>query len=375
MLARIWGGEFRFPKRTQFAASFQRDSLQGALRVNRSGIRLPNTSLNILIDTKRKAKTVECMISVKWEKNRYPVRLELPKGWAFFRFLGGEQVLFCGYTPNLAQRLETIKRKAEQDALYAGMSESADTLEFEACPRAIDALIRSKIEVQKNHPQYQNALNPTVDYVYLALDARRFPFVSIQSHTNDDWIYVGPWRSRFSLVDVLDSVSRILKIPFCETRTYPCEKLDKGICNGYCLALEEENRDPQAPDLAKLEALLKEAYLHPENGILNMVTKERDNYFNDLEFAKADLLDDEIENLAGYKDWLNFLYVTKALSFQNAECRVEQGLLTWCKWQGREYEFPLIKTEYRDNELLALNLDAVDEARIIYDYHLKTSKG
>ncbi len=315
------------------------------------------------------------MDKVKWDKNGYGGKDKLPAGWAFFSLLQGGKTLLCGYTPNLSQRVANLKLKSEQEALYAQLVESADTLEFEAYPRALDALLRCKVEIQIRHPQYQNALNPASDYVYLALNARRFPFVSVQSHTNDDWLYLGPWRSRFFLADVIDSVSRILKIPFCETGTFPCEKLDRGICRGYCLALSDDSESGEKPDLDKLDALLKEAFLHPENGILDLVCQQRNAYFDELEFEKADLLDDEIEILANYKDWLTFLYAAKALNFATDEIRVEGGMLTWCRFEGSEHNFPIIKTEYRDNEKLALNLADVDEARIIYDHYTKQFKG
>ncbi|MBW6513996.1 MAG: hypothetical protein K0B87_04490 [Candidatus Syntrophosphaera sp.] len=315
------------------------------------------------------------MISVKWDKNCCRENVEFPQGWAFFAFLKEGQALWCGYTANLARRLDFVRRKAEEDNVYAEMSSQADTLKFSSCERAIDALIRHKIHLQKQHPQYQQALDASSNYVYLALGANRFPFVSVQSHTNDDWTYLGPWRSRFFLVDVMDSLSRILKIPFCEKESFPCEKLDSGRCRGWCLALEEDALEAEIPNLEKLDSLLKEAYLHPNNGILEMLGREKDKYFNSLEFEKADLLNDEYDNLARYRDWLNFLYVTKSLSFETDELAVERGLLRWCRFQSEEYNFPIMDTQYRDNEKLALNLQDLDEARLIYEYHVKHHKG
>lgn len=311
------------------------------------------------------------MISVKWDKNRCAEKIEPLEGWVFFCFMQGGKPLWCGYTPNLAQRLSFIRKKTEDNPLYKQMCEEADTLKYEVHAQAIDALIRYKVYVQKQHPVFQQAINPSADYVYLAFGAHRFPFLSMQSFTNDDWTYLGPWRSRFFLVEVMDSLSRILKIPYCETGTFPCEKLEKEICKGYCLALEESFAKADIPDLAKLEKLLEEAYLHPNNGILEMVTKERDRYFDDLEFIKADLLNDEIDNLKKYRDWLNFLYVSKALAFETETFSVEGGLISSCELDGTRYHFPRVATEYRENERLALNLLDVDEARIVYDYHLK----
>ncbi len=315
------------------------------------------------------------MISVKWDKNRCPANIELPSGWVFFIFRQGEKPLWCGITPNLAQRLQVIRQKAETDPRYAETSQLADTLQVETYPRAIDALIRSKVFLKQNQPAFQQAMQPSRDYAYLAIDGHRFPFASIKEDTNDDWTYVGPWRRRFFLGDLMDSLARILKIPFCETANYPCEKLETGICKGYCLALSEDVAEPEKPDLDKLDALLREAYLRPQNGILELLSQERERYFADLEFAKADLLDDEIDNFSHYRDWLNFFYVTKSLTFTEDDFGVENGLLSWCVYDGIRYQFSTKPVSFRENERLAINLNDTDEARLLYEYHLKHHKG
>jgi excinuclease UvrABC nuclease subunit len=315
------------------------------------------------------------MISVKWDKTHYLESIEPPSGWVFFSFCREKQPLWCGYTPNLAQRLKRLRVQIENDSVFAEMSRQADTLRFEALPSAMDALIRYKVFLMQKHPEYQQALTSGREYVYLSLDAWRFPFIAVQSHTNDDWTYIGPWRNRFLLTDVLDSVARLLRLPSCDTGDYPCEKMDAGVCSGWCLALGKSGRSEQTPSLEKLDSLLKEAFLHPNNGLIELLEQEKNKYFNDLEFEKADLLDGEIENLAAYKDWLNFLYVSKTLAFKTETFSVEKGLLASCVYDGVEYKFPILHTEFRENETLALNLTDTEEARIIYEYHVKHHKG
>jgi len=39
------------------------------------------------------------------------------------------------------------------------------------------------------------------------------------------------------------------------------------------------------------------------------------------------------------------------------------------------YEFANAPVSYRDNELLAINLIDTDEARLLYEYHVKHRKG
>ncbi|MDD4309053.1 MAG: hypothetical protein PHO32_01600 [Candidatus Cloacimonetes bacterium] len=299
---------------------------------------------------------------------------KLPSGWAFFALKGAQEFLYSGCTANLSRKLKFLQDKAEEGGLYKDMWKEAESLSWTSYPQGIDALVKSKVFALENAPLYQHRLMPWANYAYLALSAANYPFITVTEQTNEEWLYVGPFRSRFFLADVIDTFSRILKLPYCETSNYPCEKFDRDICRGWCLSLAPAKESVNEHSLKKLDALLKEAYIHPENGILEMVQKERDNYFNELEFEKADLLDDEIDLLANYRDWLNFLFVAKKLEFESDTLVVQEGRIIMCKHENREYHFPISNTDFRDNETLALNLDTVDECRIIYDYLTKTSK-
>lgn len=292
----------------------------------------------------------------------------LPKGWASFCLYNGEAMLYSGYTANLAVRIKTIIAKADEGGIYREMWSLANGLDYDVHTSGIDALIQHKASVTDFVPTYQFRIMPWESYVYLGIDAHRFPFSTIAEHTNDDWLYLGPFRSRFFIADVIDTLSRILKLPYCESGTYPCEKFDKDICRGWCLSLASEKESKSEQSLDKLDALLKEAYLHPNNGIMEMIGKNRDEYLNELEFSKASLLDDEIELLSKYKDWLNFLYTAKMLEYESDTLSISRGRITRCTYKGREYHYPVDYTEFRDNELLALNMDSVDESRVIYEF-------
>lgn len=296
----------------------------------------------------------------------------LPKGWAFFSLESSEAELYSGYTANLRNRLRYMQGKAREGGIMQELWSQAAFLGWQSYDTALDALVHFKCHTQENSSEYQYRILPYQDYAYLALHSHQYPFLSIQEHTNDDYIYLGPFRSRFFLADVLDLYARILKLPACETGSYPCTKLEMGSCRGWCMQLEKSSDTSPANSLEKLDSLLKEAFVHPENGILELLTKQRETYFNELEFAKADLLDSEIKILSNYRKWLNFLYVAKNLDFESESLSIRQGLLVRCRFQGREYQFPFEVPNYRDNEALAQNKDRLDEGWILYNHLLKT---
>lgn len=308
------------------------------------------------------------MIRLKISENFEPIPDSLPGGWAFYALKSAGEYLYAGISAHLGARLKSFWSLREEDPLLEEILSQAELLEYQPMPSSMSALIMLKSFVMKHHPQYQHRLQAYASYVYLALNSHQFPFIRIQPHTGDDWIYLGPFRSRFFLVDLLDSLSRIVRLPYCETGTYPCDKFENGICRGWCLALAPAKETPLEHDLQKLEILLKETFMHPQNGILEMVQKERDKYFDDLEFAKADLLDDEISLLSKYRDWLNFLYVSRDLELENESLSIQSGQLSRAVLAGKEYLFPIDTSSPRENEKLALPLAVLDEMKIIYDY-------
>lgn len=324
------------------------------------------------------------MISLNLDKKLEFADDYFPKSWVFYRLRSSSGVLYTGYCARLSAKMRQFKAQKEEDPLISELFNKAEYLDYEVADSGLAALALFKINLQHEAPEYQFRIHPFSHYVYLALDAYRFPFISIQETTNDDWQYLGPWRSRFFLVDIIDSLSRILKLPNCETGTYPCDKLDSGACRGWCMNLvespnepSEDSEIPAAPpteskspehSLEKLDALLKEAFIHPNNGIYEMVQKERDAYFDDLEFAKADLLDDELRLLGKYRDWLNFLFVAKNLEYSDDTYEIREGQLISAKHKNKEYQFTSDSPPYRENETLALPLNKVDEMKVIYDY-------
>lgn len=306
-------------------------------------------------------------------KSGYDTILEaLPDSWAVFAFYKDKQCLLFSKSGNLRFRLSGMYKRKDSDSALSELFVEADRIGYRVFDEPIMALLMEKIHHQKHTPLLQYRHQVWQNYAYLALDASCFPFVSIEDSTNDNRQYIGPFRSRFYLADLMDTLGRILKVPFCETQDFPCERLDKDLCRGYCFAQGNEDAYPELK--GKLPALLHEAYLHPMNGILELVKKQRDHYFDELEFDKCDLLTDEVDLLSKYRDWLNFLYVCKDISFEDDLLTVKKGQITEARVNGNVYKFPIQNIEYRENEKLALNKDITDECRMVYTYFIKNTK-
>lgn len=285
------------------------------------------------------------------------------------RFYNGNTLLYITETANLQQRFKGLMKLQELDENVRMLFNSADSLEVDVTSSLTEALIIKKATLDTKIPEYNTSINLWQKYVYLAINPAEFPFCKITEFTDEDWFYIGPFKSRFFLADLMELMMKLLKLPYCEVKSGPCEKLEDEQCRGWCTLIkrETENEDnDDKPNLEKLDALLKEAFVHADNGLYEMVLKEKEKYHADLQFAKADLLTESIDLLKRYKQWLAFLYGIKSLTYDTPDLSVRNGQIIKYRYKGKEFDCPYIKTEYRGNELLAINKNMVDEAWIIY---------
>lgn len=280
------------------------------------------------------------------------------------------ELLYVTETVNLKRTIKLLDTLKEEDAEVHALFNQAETLQPIAYKTGTDALIQKKLLQDKHNPEFNQRIQLWKNYVYLALNPAEFPFLKITEYTDEDWFYIGPFRSRFFLIDLLELMNKLLKLPHCEVKFGPCDKKFNGLCRGWCELIKAEVTEAEGeapkPNLQKLDALLKEAFVHADNSLLDLILQEKKKYEDDLQFAKADLLSPQIEILKRYKEWLIFLYKIKTLNNVTSNVGVRNGQMVSYKADGKEHSNPYLKIKYRANEVLALNKNLVDEARILY---------
>jgi excinuclease ABC subunit C len=294
----------------------------------------------------------------------------LPEEYGGVSFWKGEELLFATETINLKHTVRVIFALQEEDSEIRDMLTQADSVAIEQTTSGLEALIQTRALLARQTAEFNQRIQLWKNYVYLAINPAEFPFVKITEFTDEDWFYLGPFRSRFFLTDLMELMHKLLKLPHCEVKAGPCEKLGEGICRGWCQLIKAEaaatDEADGHPQLEKLDALLKEAFVHPDNGLLDLVTREKQKYEKDLQFVKADLLKTELELLKRYKEWLVFLYKIKNLNKVTDRISIKGGQLIRFRIDGLEQELPFVKIPYRPNELLAINKNLLEEARILY---------
>jgi excinuclease ABC subunit C len=295
----------------------------------------------------------------------------VPEDCGVLRFFTKDTLVYIDAAVNLRRKLAGMFVAKDNDFGMGELFAKADWIETEETKTSLDALITLKNTLNTHKPEFNQIINVWKNYVYLAINPAEFPFVKITEFTEEDWFYIGPFKSRFFLAEMMELMSKLLKLPHCEVKKGPCEKLEYDTCRGWCLLIKSEvsgdsDNSSEHPNLHKLDALLKEAYIHADNGLLEMVQNEKKKYDDELQFIKADLLTEHIELLRRYKKWLVFLYEVKNLNFDIGKVSVKNGQLVKYQIGDAEQSCPFVKIAYRPNEILAVNKNLIDEGWILY---------
>lgn len=285
-------------------------------------------------------------------------KIDIPEENGFYVFRKGEAVVYAGKSANLQQTINQLLAVTEKP--HSEVQETSDSISWEVMENMFQALMTEKNFSQKN-PDYQPPFRVHDIYKYMGIDFNKVPYFKFEDATLENRYYLGPFPSRFFLFDFLDSMMMQFHFPFCESDSYPCEKMNSKMCKGYCL---EDN-----PALAEI---LKNNYLRIPQKNLSKLNKEASALSDNLEFEKAAEIEDRLVILNKFYDYLKFLHVTKKLELEYEENGVkyifQKGVLAKVITKDQELVYPVPEMEYRNLEHLAIDKSELAERRIIYNF-------
>lgn len=237
------------------------------------------------------------------------------------------------------------------------------SISWEKTPDLFTALVREKTIKSLNEPKYNRLVNDYYDYIYLGIDFFRVPYFHICENTLGNQHYIGPFFSRFFLLDFLEAMALQNHYPFCADDHFPCHRYDSGLCYGYCLQSTE-----------KLQRIIQRSYLTQDKEMVKNLENKRSEFNEGLQFGEAEELKLRLKLIHKYYEYLEFLYIIKKLdiSFRESDFtfNIEHGQLANYALSGIQREFSCSSPEYRNNEYLAINKDQLAESWIIFR-HLK----
>lgn len=165
----------------------------------------------------------------------------LPEENGVICFWKGSELLYSTFTVNLRYTLRLFvcssrRRRKHQKNLLS----QAELLEIEETNSGLDALMRDIQLKSRQEVTFSQRIQLWKNYVYLAINPAEFPFVKIAEYSDEDWFYIGPFRSRFFLADVMELMQKLLKLPFCEVKEGRLLKAGEEMCREWCSLIKAE---------------------------------------------------------------------------------------------------------------------------------------
>lgn len=303
-------------------------------------------------------------------------------GLMIFRL--NEKALYHIRTNNLTMLFESLFTEDGSDKEDLGkVVDNSDMLEFRLAEDKFAALTAEKLFLAKETPQFHHFIRLSDDYVYLAIQVAKSPFITIQQDTTGRDFYLGPFLDRFMLVELIELFSKYMNTPSCkplfvdsapkigvsaqvsyQTDT-DCGKKGTGECKEYCRRNDRE----------ELTELFANVFIRESHSLLDRLERDYQALYNDLQFIKAEEIQREKGILENYSKTVRFLSVIKLLNFRftekEAEYRIENGMLTGIKTDSAVESFVSdegsIFSDYRENELLALPKEHFQEMWTVYE--------
>lgn len=306
---------------------------------------------------------MNCMIS--FEKKDYQHQ-KIPANPGLLMLNKGLDFLYIKKTANLQEGISRIFALSREDKTFFQLVSLADKISYIKKENYFAALVEEKIFLKKYYPEFNKIIKPYDNYVYLALDLDKVPYLRIVENTIKEQIYLGPFQDRFFLYDFIDMMAENFQSPVCEDDKYPCFRLKQAVCSGWCLKDKRETAE-----------FIFRNFLISNSRIIEALSDEIESLFKELKFDRAARLQRHLEILKKYYDIISFLHVTKHIksdiTLAERTIRIESGLIAEVNERQENERFDLNGHSFRKNEYLAHDKAQLSERWLIYQY-LKKNK-
>jgi len=298
---------------------------------------------------------------IKFNKTEM-LKKKIPSGTGIFTLSDDNKILYINKTSNLDKSIRQLFEVAKDDKnIFQLVSQTAE-IAFEEHISLFAALVHQKKLENSVYPEFNSIIKPFEQYVYIAINFNEPPYIKVAEDTQQNRFYIGPFKDRFFLFDLLDVMAEMFQYPLCpDEKPYPCERYKNDKCLGWCI--KEKNETYK-------NAILP--YIISPKELLSFKQNEYENLFNDLQFEKAEKLKTKIQLIKKYFEYLKFCKITKSLNLEfnknNISYTINDGRLSGLVENSHKEDFPLISVEYRENELLSFNKDQLAERWIVYNY-------
>lgn len=220
---------------------------------------------------------------------------ELPqKPGVYIMHNSDDEIIYVGKAKKLKNRVQSYFRdedKLDQPKTQVMMKHFA-YLEYILTDTEKEALILEANLIKRHKPHYNISLKDGKQYPYIKITKEEFPRIHItRKLQNDGASYYGPYTDATNARGFIDFLNKNFKIRTCKHMDGPCLNYQIKQCSAPCvnyITTEDYNKN-----IRRVKLLLMGRY----KTILKQLEKEMNKYSKNMEFEKAAIIRDQIENI------------------------------------------------------------------------------
>lgn len=231
----------------------------------------------------------------------------LPNKPGVYQYYGDDgRILYVGKAKDIKKRVSSYFTKNHENGKTAVLVKQIADIEIIVVATEIEALLLENNLIKKYQPKYNVMLKDDKTYPWICIKKERFSRIfSTRNVVKDGSEYFGPYASVRMMNTIMELIRQLYPLRNCnynlseeniQSKKFKvCLEYHIGNCKAPCVGLQtEENYDNS---IKEIKAIIK--------GNINSVTKHlkplMQQYSNDLEFEKAQLLKEKIDILEGYQ--------------------------------------------------------------------------
>jgi len=152
------------------------------------------------------------------------------------------EVIYVGKAKKLKNRVSSYFH-GEHLPKVAAMVDHVDTFDVIMVQTEFEALVLENSLIKRHKPKYNILLKDDKGYPFLCLSAKeKYPRFSVANRMEDDGAeYFGPFGSRGTSFDIIETISKTLQLPTCNRKfpadigkDRPCLNYHLNTCAGWC---------------------------------------------------------------------------------------------------------------------------------------------
>lgn len=222
-------------------------------------------------------------------------------------FNAGQELIYVGKARNIRKRVSSYFSKTFAGKKTEELVRRISSIEFTIVNNEHDALLLENSLIKEFKPMFNINLKDDKTYPYIVIKKEAFPRVFFtRRKTEDGSRYLGPYTSVAVVRDLLELIRESIPLRSCKLNLSEknirskkfkvCLEYHLGRCKGPCEGLQtQEDYDA---GIARVTGLLK-GNLGP---VLNDLKQQVKEYSSQMEFEKAQLVQQRIDNLLRYRE-------------------------------------------------------------------------